>query len=51
MNKSLKNITSTALLLSCHLDPNRRHFSNNLTICKQSRIHDGGGGGGGGGGF
>jgi len=33
MNKSLKNITSTALLLSCHWGPNRRHFSNKLTIC------------------
>ena len=48
MNKSLKNITSTALLVSCHLGPNRRHFSNKLTICQQSCIHGGGGVGGGG---
>ena len=47
MNKSLKNITSTALLVSCHLGPNRRHFSNKLTICQQSCIHGGGGVGGG----
>jgi len=32
---------STALLLSCHLGPYRRHFSNKLTICKQSHIHGG----------
>jgi hypothetical protein len=43
MKKSLKNITSTALQVSCHLGPNRRHFSNKLTICQQSCIHGGGG--------
>jgi len=26
------------------LGPNKRHFSNKLTICKQSLIHGGGGG-------
>jgi len=39
----LKNL-SNALLLSSHLGPNRRHFSNKLTVSKQSRIHGGGGG-------